>query len=506
MTTIPGMSSHCCLWIALIFLSASVATAHNLDHVDIPKLRMSRPEFLRDPASTAQASVSKDFATFFYNQTLDHFNYRPESYTAFNQRYVVNSKYWGGAESGAPIFAFLGAEAPIDGDIGNAGFLTDNAPQFRALLVYIEHRFYGESIPYGMTFAKALGDANNRGYFSSAQALADYAEILTYLKQKLKAEHSPIIVFGGSYGGMLASWFRLKYPHVALGALASSAPILYFDDIVPQDAYFSVVAKSFLESSSSCHQTIRQSWEEIDRAASEPHGLTKLTKTFKTCSPLKSSSELKKYLRTLYAQVVQYNDPSAQPLKLMCDAINGASPRNGLLRKIFAGLVAINGNLTCYVNSPTSATLAQTLLGWSWQTCSEMVIPMGITRNTMFPPKPFNLNSFSNACKRVFRVAPRPHWITTYFGGHDIKLILWRFASNIIFSNGLQDPYSSGGVLKNISSTIVAIHTAKGSHTLDILGAKKSDPDWLVEQRKTEVEIMKMWLATYYVDLRTFKN
>lgn len=88
----------------------------------------------------------------------------------------------------------------------------------------------------------------------------------------------------------------------------------------------------------------------------------------------------------------------------------------------------------------------------------------------------------------------------------DIKLILHRFASNIIFSNGLQDPYSSGGVLKNISSTVVAIYTAKGSHCLDIHGADKSDPDWLVEQRKTEVKIMKKWLAKYYADLHAFGN
>ena len=43
----------------------------------------------------------------------------------------------------------------------------------------------------------------------------------------------------------LAAWFRLKYPHIAYGALASSAPILYFDDITPQDAYYSTVSKDF---------------------------------------------------------------------------------------------------------------------------------------------------------------------------------------------------------------------------------------------------------------------
>lgn len=44
---------------------------------------------------------------------------------------------------------------------------------------------------------------------------------------------------------VLASWFRLKYPHIALGALASSAPILYFDDITPQNGYHSIVTKDF---------------------------------------------------------------------------------------------------------------------------------------------------------------------------------------------------------------------------------------------------------------------
>lgn len=44
---------------------------------------------------------------------------------------------------------------------------------------------------------------------------------------------------------MLASWFRMKYPHIALGALASSAPILYFDNITPQNGYDSIVSRDF---------------------------------------------------------------------------------------------------------------------------------------------------------------------------------------------------------------------------------------------------------------------
>ncbi|KAG4183106.1 hypothetical protein ERO13_A09G087450v2 [Gossypium hirsutum] len=125
-----------------------------------------------------------------------------------------------------------------------------------------------------------------------------------------------------------------------------------------------------------------------------------------------------------------------------------------------------------------------------------MVIPMGIGKRTMFQPESFNLNDFIQECKSLYGVPPRPHWVTSYYGGHDIKLILHRFGSNIIFSNGLRDPYSRGGVLENISESVLAVHT---------INEMKSDPEWLVKQRETEVKIIKGWMAQYYADLKAIQ-
>ena len=54
------------------------------------------------------------------------------------------------------------------------------------------------------------------GYLTSEQALADYVELIQHL-QSSSAPRNPVIVFGGSYGGMLAAWFRMKYPHIVQG-------------------------------------------------------------------------------------------------------------------------------------------------------------------------------------------------------------------------------------------------------------------------------------------------
>ncbi|XP_012567982.1 uncharacterized protein [Cicer arietinum] len=119
----------------------------------------------------------------------------------------------------------------------------------------------------------------------------------------------------------------------------------------------------------------------------------------------------------------------------------------------------------------------------NFKVCTEMVMPIGIRKGTMFQLDPFNLKNFVEYCYKKFGYSnlPRPCWITTYYGGNNITSVLQKFASNNIFSNRLKHPYSSVGVLNGL------------------LGAEKSDPKWSVDQRKKEVKIMKSWIVEYYV-------
>lgn len=55
-------------------------------------------------------------------------------------------------------------------------------------------RYYGKSKPY----RKNLTD--HMQFLTSEQAMADYAELLFEVKDTLKAQSSPVIGFGGSYG------------------------------------------------------------------------------------------------------------------------------------------------------------------------------------------------------------------------------------------------------------------------------------------------------------------
>ncbi|CAN7121845.1 unnamed protein product [Brassica rapa subsp. narinosa] len=353
------------------------------------------------------------------------FYIHPEKLSDVSAKIRHQCQALGWIQSQRPYLSFLGEEASIESDL-YVGFynpkLQDNGPRLKALLVYIEHRYYGKSVPFGSA-EEALKNASTLGYLNGAQALA-----------MPRFSCTSIIVVGGSYMVEVTAWFRLKYPHIALGALASSAPLLYFEDTRPKFGYYHIITKVFKETSKRCYKTI--------------------PKNFKTCAPLSRSFDIKDFLDSIYAESVQFNGNPGDWVATLCNAID--NPTN---RKNYG--------------------------------CSEIVMPIGHDKHdTMFQTAPFNMTSFIDDCKSKYGVSPRPHWITTYFGIQDIKLILRRFGSNVIFSNGLADPYSVGGVLENVSGTVVALKTLNGNlNTLqDLSSRRKDDPKWLVMQREKEIK------------------
>nr|XP_016457960.1 PREDICTED: lysosomal Pro-X carboxypeptidase-like isoform X2 [Nicotiana tabacum] len=410
---------------------------------------------------TYQSSLEKQhvkskipFKVHYFPQILDHFTFLPKSSKVFKQKYLINDNYW---KQGGPIFVYTGNEGNIDWFAANTGFMLDIAPKFHALLVFIEHRFYGDSMPFGK---KSYKSPKTLGYLNSQQALADYAVLIRSLKQNLSSESSPVVVFGGSYGGMLASWFRLKYPHIAIGAVASSAPILQFDKITPWSSFYDAVSQDFKEVSLNCYRVIKGSWTELDALSKHEEGLTEVSKLFRTCKGLHSVYSARDWLWEAFVY-------------------------------------------TAMVNYPTKANFMMPLPAYPVQeACTEMVMPMTCSNESMFPPSSYSYKEFKEDCKKKYGVEPRPHWITTEFGGYRIEQVLKRFGSNMIFSNGMQDPWSRGGVLKNISASIVALVTQKGAHHVDFRSETKNDPGWLIMQRKQEVAIIQKWLEEYYRDLK----
>lgn len=181
----------------------------------------------------------------FFTQPLDHFAPRGKSPT-FQQRYCVYDGYAADTTKTGqtPILFYTGNESPLEQYINHTGLMWELAPQLQARVVFVEHRYEGLSVP-------KLSD-NCMAYASTLQALADYADILqlhlnppqqnqpqnasAFSTTSTTASIAPVIAFGGSYGGMLAAWMRMKYPHLIAGAIAASAPIAAF----PQQANYNM--------------------------------------------------------------------------------------------------------------------------------------------------------------------------------------------------------------------------------------------------------------------------
>ena len=66
-------------------------------------------------------------------------------------------------------------------------------------------------MPFGNQSFNAT--AGNLKYLTTEQAQEDYVDLVKDLKAAYGLQDRAVIVGGGSYGGMLAAWLRMKYPN-----------------------------------------------------------------------------------------------------------------------------------------------------------------------------------------------------------------------------------------------------------------------------------------------------
>ncbi|XP_034248745.1 lysosomal Pro-X carboxypeptidase [Thrips palmi] len=451
------------------------------------------------------AKEAYKFDVKYITVPVDHFSFAGNE--TFRLRYLVNDTWWDkDRRKPGPIFFYTGNEGDINVFAQNTGFMWDIAAEFRALVVFAEHRYYGQSMPFG---DKSFSDRKHLGYLTAQQALADFVAVIREVRKgQAFPRQSPVVAFGGSYGGMLSAWFRVKYPNVVAGAIAASAPVLMSAGLTPCDAFNHVVTSVYHTAAAECDGNIKRSWSAIRNITKTDEGKKWFSETFELRKPLKTAEDVNEFVAWLsdaYVDVAMANYPypanflgkmPAYPVKAVCNALSQKlSDEKQLAKAVFNG-ISVYFNYTGAAKAldinGTDAGLG--INGWDFQACSEMAMPMcSDGRSDMFESSPWDESIYSNACFARWGVRPVFNMTGWEFGGRDFKGI-----SNIVFSNGLLDPWSAGGVVRNMSDSVVAVLIPEGAHHLDLRAQNPADPPSVRGARRLHRQNIKKWIKQHW--------
>jgi pimeloyl-ACP methyl ester carboxylesterase len=150
----------------------------------------------------------------WFTQEIDHPSDGSIGPGSFGQRYWYSTQF--ARDASSPVIFYLCGEAVCDP--GYAATMADTAQALGASVVVLEHRYYGDSLPYYDFYLEHMQ------YLTIHNALEDAAAFERWAKLRLPLAGKWIVV-GGSYPGMLAAFYREKHPELVVGAWASSAPI-----------------------------------------------------------------------------------------------------------------------------------------------------------------------------------------------------------------------------------------------------------------------------------------
>jgi len=377
--------------------------------------------------------------------------------------------------------------------------LNEKAQQYGALMVSIEHRFYGKSTPGDGTLS-----TSNLRLLSADQALADYAVFIDYIKKEYKAADSKVVTFGGSYSGSLSAWMRQKYPNLVDIGYASSAPVFAKLDF-PE--YFQVVTESV---GRFCAQHLTNAYKTIESyMQSDP---SKVLQDFRACSNPITDLDLTTFYEALsdsVAGVIQYSGDNnglgrAWNVSKMCNIIaNGADSYTGYLNFVrqfmdSQGEKCTDSSYNTVINelkntdpkAPGAASRS-----WMYQTCVEYGYYQTVESSNVPFSKRITLDYFLGMCRDVYGIdvnspAKSVDYTNSYYGGRDVR------SSKIVFLNGSVDPWHALGLISDTSKPeCMPVMYIKGTaHCADLYGTSPYDLQSLTLAREAAWKSVDKWL------------
>jgi serine protease 16 len=301
-------------------------------------------------------------------------------------------------------------------------------------------------------------------YLSSRQALADLANFHDFAVAKYGlTDKNKWISFGGSYPGMLAGWFRLKYPHLVHGSIASSAPVQAKLDM---QGYNDVAAIAYsvkdnnVGGSPTCRANIADGHAQIKTMFGSETGRNTLAKLFGRDSKwYESIANQGSFAGNGVAYFPsQGNDPSCtEPccnIRLICEVMTSG---------ISTDSVARLANLTKMQSTWIPADLMSRVSTgepdyWGYQTCAEFGFYQTCEVGTqcMFAQGYDLLKDQVNMCTDEFKipvsqVASNIELTNTVYGGNK------PVGTCLTYPNGEVDPWHSLSILNATVPGITAI-------------------------------------------------
>eukprot|EP00928_Gymnodinium_smaydae_P019144 TRINITY_DN17317_c0_g2_i1.p1 TRINITY_DN17317_c0_g2~~TRINITY_DN17317_c0_g2_i1.p1 ORF type:complete len:525 (-),score=88.27 TRINITY_DN17317_c0_g2_i1:74-1591(-) len=159
---------------------------------------LAKEVFDREVGSAKRAKLDDEsLQPRYWNALADNFATpsSPLYLKRFQQKYYTDCT---SHKKGGPVFFELGGEGPVRS--APKGWMKELAEKYGAMLVQVEHRFYGDSVPFDSVNTSVLK------LLTVDQALADYAGFIEWYRvsHNLPCQIDPDskwFIFGGSYPG-----------------------------------------------------------------------------------------------------------------------------------------------------------------------------------------------------------------------------------------------------------------------------------------------------------------